>query len=359
MTAIDRRTFLGAVAGLAIGGSGSGAARGRLGVNVCGAEFGDSPQFCNENPGEFGRAFTYNSERTVAYFANQGLGLVRMPFRWERIQPRLGMPLDPAELDRLKQFLAWAKEHKARVIPDVHNYGRYRIRAGGRVIDARIDQKIDGEPLVSREHFADLWRRLSSALERHPAVHAYGLMNEPHDMADSDWKGISQAAVDAVRGRGDETPIMVAGESYSNSERFARVNGPRAWIKDPAGRTIYEAHCYFDQDFSGRYAKSHDAELAADPRLKTRGLRRVRPFLEWCAANKVKGFVGEFGVPGSDPRWLELLPPFLDALETAGVDACWWAAGEWWGLYPLSIQPLQNYQRPAPPMKALAGRLKK
>lgn len=364
MAGIERRTFLGVVASQTIGiarsrGQTSATARARLGVNLCGAEFGTTPQFCDQDPGEFGRAYTYNSERSVAYFAGHGLGLIRLPFRWERVQPRLGMPLDPAELDRLRQFLAWGRKHKARMIPDIHNYGRYRIRTGGRVVEARIDQKVDGTVPVTRAHFADLWGRLSAAIGGDSAVHAYGLMNEPHDMGDSDWKAISQAAVNAIRARGDKKPILVAGDSWSNSERFAQVNGAKAWIKDPANQTIYEAHCYFDHDFSGRYAQSFDAEIAADPRLKTRGLRRIQPFLDWCVANKARGFIGEFGVPNTDPRWLELLPPFLGALETAGVDACWWAAGEWWGQYPLSIQPQADFSRPAPQLKALVSNLKK
>jgi endoglucanase len=62
----------------------------RRGVSLCGAEFGaEKADFSNENPGVFGRDYTYNSERTTAYFCDHDLRLLRLPFRWERLQPRL------------------------------------------------------------------------------------------------------------------------------------------------------------------------------------------------------------------------------------------------------------------------------
>jgi endoglucanase len=338
-------------------GSGKPEAHPRRGVNLCGAEFGTGRDFCNENPGRLGREYTYNSERSVAYFAEHGISLIRLPFRWERIQPRLGMPLDPAELERLKLFLHWARRHGATVILDPHNYGRYRIRRNGRVVDAVIDQEIGGSAPVTRRHFADLWNRLSAAFGDDPAVEAYGLMNEPHDMGRSDWKAISQAAVDAIRRRGDRKLILVPGDRYSNSEQFAKINGRTAWINDPAGRVAYEAHCYFDSDFSGSYRMSYDAELARDQDLEHRGSRRIRPFIDWCSANRVQGFVGEFGLPGSDPHWLTVLADFLRAIDQAGMEGCWWAAGEWWPPnYPLLLQPRDQFRRPAPQLETLLRR---
>jgi endoglucanase len=72
----------------------------RRGVSLCGAEFGaDKADFSNEDLGVFGRDYTYNSERTAAYFCDNDLRLLRLPFRWERLQPRLGEALDETELN--------------------------------------------------------------------------------------------------------------------------------------------------------------------------------------------------------------------------------------------------------------------
>ena len=63
------------------------------GVNLSGAEFGET-----HLPGVFDRDFTYNSEASFRYFASRGLTLIRVPIRWERIQPQPGGPLDAAQL---------------------------------------------------------------------------------------------------------------------------------------------------------------------------------------------------------------------------------------------------------------------
>jgi endoglucanase len=246
----------------------------RRGVSLAGAEFGVGKDFCNDNPGVCGRDYTYNSERTFAYFAGEGLTLFRIPFRWERMQLRLGEALDVAELGRLREVVVWARRHRSTVILDVHNYARYRLEQNGKIVEARIDEPIDGTVPVSRRHFADLWRRLSAAFQQEAAVAAYGLMNEPHDLGTSDWKAISQAAVDAIRATGDRKLILVCGDGWGNAHRFAEVNGPTAWIKDPAGAVSYEAHCYFDANASGEYRKSYEVEQAADRNLHSRAQRR-------------------------------------------------------------------------------------
>lgn len=326
----------------------------RRGVSLSGAEFGtDKADFSNENPGVFEKDYTYNSERTAAYFCDHGLGLLRIPFRWERLQPRLGEALDETELKRLKSAIAGARKHGGEVILDVHNYGRYCIVHNGKKRECVIDQRVGGSAAVTRQHFADLCRRLSREFHDEPAVRTYGLMNEPHDMGSSDWKAISQAAVDAIRGEKDDKSILVAGDHWSNSHRFAEFNGERAWIKDPANQIAYEAHCYFDHDFSGRYEQSYDKELADDPKLEDRSEDRVKPFVHWCRKNRVRGFLGEFGVPGSDERWQKVLVRFLRALDDADMDSCYWAAGEWWGDYPLSIQPRRDFEQAAPQMRIL------
>jgi endoglucanase len=328
--------------------------RPRRGVSLAGAEFGaEKEDFSNENPGVFGRDYTYNSERTFEYFRERGISLFRLPIRWERIQPRLGEPLDQQELERLRTAVTWARKHEAKLIIDIHNYGRYAFARNGRKFECVIDQPMRRGPSVTRREFADLWQRLSETFHDEPAVDAYGLMNEPHDMAGPDWKAISQAAVDAIRAGSDSKPILVAGDGWSNAARFAELNGRRAWIKDPVNHIAYEAHCYFDQDHSGHYRLDYAAELARDSRLDERGVERLQPFVRWCRANGVRGFLGEFGIPASDARWQSALARFLEALDSAGMDSCYWAAGEWWGTYPLSIQPAADFQRPAPPMHIL------
>jgi len=44
---------------------------------------------------------------------------------------------------------------------------------------------------------------------------------------------------------------------------------------------------------------------------------------------------------------------FLARLDELNMDSSVWAAGEWWGDYPLSVQPGHAYVTDAPVLKVL------
>lgn len=105
----------------------------RRGVNVAGGEFGapvDSPtsSFSNASPGVYDRAYHYDSQATFDWLASRWIRLVRLPFRWERLQPTLGRKLDPAELGRLREAVGRARRAGLRVILDMHDYGAASVR---------------------------------------------------------------------------------------------------------------------------------------------------------------------------------------------------------------------------------------
>jgi endoglucanase len=328
----------------------AGQAQHLRGINIAGAEFGMS-----HLPGVFNTDYTFNSELTFRYFAARNLNLVRFPLQWERLQPALRGPLDPPYLSRLKNVVDWARANGNLLVLDIHNFARYSFNEGGRLNPYVIDQRYGGAVRVSRDDLADLWVRLSNEFAAEPAVYAYDLMNEPHDMAG--WKEISQAVLTAIRRNGDRKLVLVPGDGWSSANRWQTVHGPLAWIDDPADNFLYEAHQYFDFDESGSYSRTYDEELRANPSLATLGTARVGHFLEWCRNNQVRGFVGEYGVPDNDPRWWAVLDDFLKTLDAAGVSGAYWAAGEWWGPYALSVQPLNGFTVDRPQMAYLLAHL--
>src|SRR4051794_11039226 len=120
------------------------------GVNISGAEFGE-----NSIPGRFGQAYIYNSEQTFQYFAARNLKFLRLQLRWERLQPVLRGPLDPANLGYLKQNVAWAKAAGALLSIDVHNYGRYKMTESGVLNEYVIDAVYKGVVKVNTGDLAD------------------------------------------------------------------------------------------------------------------------------------------------------------------------------------------------------------
>lgn len=326
------------------------------GINLAGAEFGTDPrthpQFSNKTPGVVGRDYFYNSRETVEFFASIGINRFRIPIRWERIQPTPGAELDAAELNRLQVFLGSFASVGATAIIDLHNYGGYVFDRAGQGQEQKID---DATGLLTGAHFADIWARLSGVFRTDPTVEAYGLMNEPNGMGAGVWKNASQLAVSAIRRNSDHKLTLISGDAWSHSCDWLIANGPRPWIVDPADNVVYEAHCYFDRDHSGTYQGTFAAESAnaLPDDLHFRGAMRLVPFAQWCRTNQVRGWIGEYGVP-NDPGWGDTLDQFHDALDFFGLSSCYWAAGEFWGPYNLSVQPadLKN-----PEIRPQLGRL--
>ena len=76
----------------------------------------DDPPHSNLDPGVYGEDYWYpglspdpeTGENTFEYLAGRGVDVVRIPFRWERLQPFFGYRLDPLNLSRLKDCVAAA-----------------------------------------------------------------------------------------------------------------------------------------------------------------------------------------------------------------------------------------------------------
>jgi hypothetical protein len=137
------------------------------GLNVAGAEFGETM------PGTYDVDYHYDSQATFDYLASRGHRLVRLPFKWERVQRTLGGALDATEMSRLTACINRIGAAGMVALLDVHNYARYKIGSTTHVI---------GGGTVTYQHLVDLWERLSDTYRNNGNVWGYGLMNEPHDM---------------------------------------------------------------------------------------------------------------------------------------------------------------------------------
>jgi len=333
------------------------------GVNVSQAEWGDP---LNETYGVGN--YTYASAPTFNYFAARGLPFIRLQVKWERLQPTLGGDLDSTQLGYLQADVADAAAAGAVVIICPHNEARYatlesQVDNNNYDMDACvIDNPCPGSPVnVTSANFVDFWVKMSNVFMNEPAVAAYDLTNEPHDMGAANWSQIAQMALTAIRNNGDNKTIMIEGNSWANATYWASDNGNTPFISDPASNYYYEAHLYFDHDFSGQYTWTYDQELAnvEDPPFGPNiGSDRLAPFVTWCQTNNVPCYLGEFGIPNDDARWLTVLSNFLVALDQASMPGTYWAAGELWDNYPLSVQPSNNFTTDAEQMGTLLGHLK-
>ena len=237
------------------------------GVTVNGGEFGSpitakTSRFSNANPGRYQTRYHYDWQYTFDYLVRRGVDHVRIPFRWERLQPRLGRPLDDDEVRRLKAVVGRARRADLKVILDMHNYGAYYLSNGTEGVRRPI-----GSKRLPIGRFVDVWRRISRKFDGVDGVIGYALMAEPFDMPSKRgmsparvWERASQRALTAIRENGDRTLVAVGGYAWSALTTWRRVH-PDGWITDPAGNFLYEAHHYWDRDYSGDYARSYEAEV--------------------------------------------------------------------------------------------------
>ena len=294
-----------------------------FGVNLAGAEFAEESM-----PGNLDEQYTYPNASELDYYNSKGLKLIRLPFRWERIQQDLNGSLDTENLNRIKDVVKMVTDRDMFVILDLHNYGRYRLN-GTDIIIGENDQ-------VSIANVKDFWTKFADAFKNETNIWGYGIMNEPHNMLNSThWFSIAQEIIDGIRSVDTKTTIIVGGDSWSSAERWKEESDNLKNLVDPSNKIIYEAHVYFDANASGFYGSSYDDENASTDT----GTNRVQPFIDWLNENNLKGYIGEYGVPDDDARWLPILDNFLAYLKENKINGTYWAGGPWWGPDKMAIDP--------------------
>ncbi len=238
------------------------------GVNISGPDMGAASidatsSFSNENYGILDQTYHYDDASTMAYLKAHKMEIIRIPFRWERIQRTPFGPLDPDELSRLRAMVRRVGDAGMTVVLDLHNFGQYYLHDGTRGVRRSI-----GSAELPISAFTDVWTKLAKAFAAEPAVVALGLMNEPVELPSAPgvspqklWENASQAAVNAIRATGEIRVIMVGGYNWSGMHSWASLH-PVAWINDPARNVMYEAHQYWNSNNSGVYM-SYEQELAA------------------------------------------------------------------------------------------------
>ena len=294
------------------------------GVNLASAEFAP-----HKLPGVPGQDYIYPTKETAAPCAAMGMNSIRLPILWERLQPEMKGPLDEAELARLDASLKDLSSFR-QVIIDVHNYGRFR----GRKLD-RADPSGAALP--------DLWTRLAERYKNRPNI-AFGIMNEPHGLAAREWRAIAEETTAAIRRTGATNLVLVPGTHWSGGHSWhangsdSNASALRGFI-DPGRNFVFEIHQYLDEDSSGSKPGCSNRKV---------GRQRLEGITRWLREERAQAILGEFGGDRSETCLAALDDLLLFLRENGDVWIGWnyWAGGDWWGDYPLSVQPDNGRERP-------------
>lgn len=291
-------------------------------INLAGAEFGDVP-------GVMYQQYIYPTESLSKLDGGPYKG-IRLPFKWERMQPQLYGEFSAQEVTEMRKFLDEAHKRNLGVILDLHNY--FERKQNGQVY------KI-GTKEVSFNAFAYFWEKMAIEFKDHPAVIAYGLMNEPHD-TNGQWPPAAQKAIEHIRVIDKDTPILVSGDDWSGAHSWNIKNSNLHHLSDPSGKLIFEAHQYFDPSNTGFY---HTPSCVSP----SEAIRKVQIFGSWLKENNLQGFIGEYNVP-VETNCMAVLEQVVRYFETEQIPHAIWAGGPWWGNYVISVEKKPNVGTHAP-----------
>lgn len=200
------------------------------GVNMSGGEFAPTNTTL---PGTYGTDYGYDSAAAFTAVAARGNKLARLPIRWERIQPTRNAALASAELTRVLGVVSDIAAAGMKAVPEIHNFGRFIVSGGAELV---LGTDLPAADLV------DLWTRLSTAFKGNAGIYAYGLMNEPHDLAAvpgtfsgtvrypfattvEGWVGEASAAVTFSSGKARVSKALGAGSVNLRANDGATVAG--------------------------------------------------------------------------------------------------------------------------------------
>ena len=155
---------------------------------------------------------------------------MRLPYRWERLQPSLFGNLNQTELARITSVVNAAAERHIQIILSPHNFGRY-IHDG---TDTLIGTS--GVPISA---FVDFSNKVARAFAGNGAIYGLNLMNEPHDSRNL-WKQTAQAGLDAIRRADGSRLVLAPGDQWGWGLELETFNDGFL-LDDPAARVIYEA----------------------------------------------------------------------------------------------------------------------
>jgi endoglucanase len=302
------------------------------GVNLSGPELGSVV------PGKNFTNFVFPSHALIDYYASKKMNIIRLPFRWLRLQPTASAPLDPTYLALIDDVVTYATGKGLTVLLDVHDYGRFN---GGIVGDA-----------VPASVFANLWSQLAGHYKANSKVF-FGLMNEPHDQPQDKWLVAVNAAIAAIRKAGAKNLITVPGTSWTGAHSWVSSGNAATMlgVVDSANNYVFEVHQYLDGNSSG----TSDTCVSA-----TVGSQRLAAFTAWAKTHGKRAILGEFGGGRNATCYAALDDQltYMDKNPDVWLGWTYWAGGPWWpASYPFALDPVAGADRPQ--MATLAKHLTK
>lgn len=300
-----------------------------------------------------GTHYLFVTTQDVDYLLKKGCNTFRVLFGWEALQPTPYAPIPSSITAHLnyyksgKAIVDYITSKGGTVIIDLHDgmdqdfaayYGNF---VGG---------SYNGNPVSAL--LVNFWSQMATIFKGNPNV-AFGITNEPHDIAAGLWYSCAQLIVNAIRITGATNLIVMPGTDWTGAGSWMTNNAGSWNIIDPLKNTAVQVHLYADPNSGGGDTSIQSATVLAD---------RMKQVTAWARSKSLKVFVGEVGIAASNslaPTCWSNFMSFVNANSDVILGFTFWAYGppSWWGGYQFSLCPTSNYTVDSPQMKLIASSL--
>jgi len=266
---------------------------------------------------EFTQLFRENfiNEDDFKNISQTGANCIRLPFNY-RI---LTKEYPPDGIKYLKNAFVMAHKYNLGVILDLH------AAPGAQNCDWHSDstgKAMFWEKEKFRKETLNIWEDLVSEFKDEPALIGFDIINEPvlEDKPVSILAQFYKEAVKRIKKSGSKHAIFLEGSLWAQ-----RIDFLKDLLDDNVSVSI---HTYQPLEFTFNFSPFHrfPGKINKEYWDKDTLRRYLEPYFVFSKENKVKIFVGEFGINWRGGFWGELswLENILEIFEEFGFDYTYW-----------------------------------
>lgn len=256
----------------------------------------------NLSGGEFDTGFNLPFPIDALYFTKKGANVLRIPFKWEYIQPDLSKEIDfqSGNAKKLRELVETFTKAHIYVILDMHNFLRYPVE--------NFHGPVIGEDShATTEKFAAAWGSFAKQFKNNPYVF-FDLMNEPLSDPPLILKNYN-AAISYIRAAGFQNLLLLEGSDWSkmstwidkNAKDFVAEN-----IHDPNNNYALNIHQYLDHEGGSTENCFPAQNVLTDIHFDT--------FILWVKSQKIPVFLTELG-GANNSNCADAIHTVLNAVE--------------------------------------------
>lgn len=291
----------------------------------------------NLSGGEFDSAFNLPYATDALYFIRKGANILRIPFKWEYIQPDLSKPIDfsTGNAKKLNDLVTTFTKAHLFVILDMHNFLRYPSNNFQGPV-------IGNDANATTEKFALAWGSFAKQFKNNNYVF-FDLMNEPLADPELILKNYN-AALDVIRKEGFDNLVLLEGSDWSKMSTWTNKNAKyfiASNIHDPQNNYALSIHQYFDDEGGSTNNCFSSLEVLTKIHFDS--------FVTWIKTQKVPIFLTELG-GANNQNCADTIQTVLTAVENhpdenhAGGFIGWagWMGGHATSGFLLNLMPDAN-----------------